>query len=99
MKLTAGQPKSILAGPIGQPEKKLSMTPDRTAENLYNSHVCYTVFIIGGVRKLFASIVYVQTLLPVHSTIFEATHWNLVEQVPAGKIYDAVVHRKASVGH
>ena len=27
MKLTAGQPKSILAGPIGQPEKKLSMTP------------------------------------------------------------------------
>ena len=28
MKLTAGQPKSILADPIGQPEKKLSMTPD-----------------------------------------------------------------------
>ena len=27
MKLTAGQPNQILAGPIGQPGKKLSMTP------------------------------------------------------------------------
>ena len=27
VKFTAGQPKSNLAGPIGQPGKKLSMTP------------------------------------------------------------------------
>ena len=27
-KLIAGQPNQILAGPIGQPRKKLSLTPD-----------------------------------------------------------------------